>query len=187
MTTSQILCALRDGAPKERLRISDKSPLNFFHLAFAALLFPRARVIHCRRNAHDTALSIWMENFNSDQRYATDFDDLAFFTTQYERLMAHWHTALPLPLLEVQYEDVVADVEGQAQRLLTFLDVPWDARCLDFHKSGRAVQTPSRWQVRQPIYSRSVSRWRAYAEYLPTLETAFTGWRAKRNVRTDSR
>lgn len=171
----EYLRVLRDGAATGRLRISDKSPLNFFHLAFAALLFPEARVIHCRRAARDTGLSIWLENFNPDQRYATDFDDLSFFTAQYERLMAHWHAVLPLPMLELQYEGTVADVEAQARRLLAFLDVPWDARCLDFHTSQRPVQTPSRWQVRQPIYSRSVGRWRAYAEHVPALVTAFAG------------
>jgi len=167
------LQALRRNAPARALRISDKSPLNFFHLAFAALLFPNARVIHCRRDARDNALSIWMENFNPDQHYATDFDDLAFFHVQYERLMEHWRQVLPLPILEVQYEEVVADLEGQARRLVEFLGVPWDVRCLDFHKNPRAVQTPSRWQVRQPIYARSVGRWRAYAPYLPELEAAF--------------
>ncbi|MCC6302564.1 MAG: sulfotransferase [Gammaproteobacteria bacterium] len=169
----EYLRALRDGAPRRRRRISDKSPLNFFHLAFAAVLFPNARVIHCRRDARDNALSIWMENFNPDQRYATDFDALAFFTREYRRLMAHWHAVLPLPILDVQYEDTVADLEGQARRILRFLDVPWDPRCLDFHKNERAVQTPSRWQVRQPIYRRSVARWRAYAEHIPALDTAF--------------
>jgi tetratricopeptide (TPR) repeat protein len=167
------LRALREGAPQRRVRISDKSPLNFFHLAFAAVLFPNARVIHCKRDARDNALSIWMENFNPDQRYATDFDDLAFFTFQYERLMAHWRSVLPLPIFEVRYEDTVADVENQARRIVAFLGVPWDARCLDFHGSGRAVQTPSRWQVRQPIYNRSVERWRRYAPCLPALERAF--------------
>lgn len=171
----EYLRALRDGAPRRRRRISDKSPLNFFQLAFAAVLFPNARVIHCRRDARDNALSIWMENFNPDQRYATDFDDLAFFTWEYRRLMAHWHDVLPLPILDVQYEDTVADLEGQARRIMQFLDVPWEPRCLDFHKSERAVQTPSRWQVRQPIYSRSVGRWRAYADCLPGLTTAFAG------------
>jgi len=165
--------ALRRGAPERALRISDKSPLNFFHLAFAALLFRNARVIHCTRDVRDTALSIWMENFSPDQQWSTDFDDLAFFAGQYRRLMAHWGTALPLPTLDVAYEDTVADVEGQARRLLDFLGVPWDDRCLDFHNTGRAVQTPSRWQVRQPIYTRSVGRWRRYAEHLPELEGAF--------------
>jgi tetratricopeptide (TPR) repeat protein len=168
--------ALRRGAPTKALRISDKSPLNFLHLAFAALLFPNARVIHCTRDIRDTALSVWMENFNPDQQWASDFDDLAFFAGQYRRLMAHWREVLPLPILEVAYEDTVADVEGQARRLLDFLGVPWDDRCLDFHASGRAVQTPSRWQVRQPIYTRSVGRWRRYAEHLPELERAFTAF-----------
>ena len=172
-TAGKYLRSLRSGTPRKRLRISDKAPLNFFQLAFAALLFPNARVIHCRRSPRDTALSIWMENFNIDQRYATDFDDLAFFTDQYERLMAHWHRVLPLNILDVQYEDTVDDLEGQARRLLEFLDVPWDSRCVDFHRNERAVQTPSRWQVRQPIYRRSVERWKAYAEFLPELLAAF--------------
>lgn len=172
----EYLKALREGAPQGRLRISDKSPLNFFQLAFAALLFPNARVIHCVRDARDNALSIWMENFNADQRYATDFGDLAFFRQQYERLMAHWRTHLPLQMLELRYEDTVADLETQARRLVSFLGAPWDARCLDFHKAERAVQTPSRWQVRQPIYSKSVERWRAYAPYLTDIEAAFSAW-----------
>ncbi len=165
--------ALRRGAPDKAMRISDKSPLNFFHLAFATLLFPNARVIHCTRDIRDNALSVWMENFSPDQQWSTDFDDIAFFAPQYRRLMAHWRDALPLPILEVAYEDTVADVEGQARCLLDFLGVPWDDRCLDFHSSGRAVQTPSRWQVRQPIYTRSVGRWERYAPHLPELERAF--------------
>lgn len=169
----QYLDGLRRGAPRGRLRISDKQPLNFFHLAFTALLFPQARVIHCKRGARDNALSIWMENFNLDQRYATDFDDLAYFLAQERRLMAHWQCALPLQILDVQYEEVVADLEGQARRLIEFLGAPWDECCLNFHQQDRAVQTPSRWQVRQPIYTKSVGRWRHYRDYLPGLESAF--------------
>jgi tetratricopeptide (TPR) repeat protein len=169
----QYLRSLRDTRPRSALRISDKSPLNLFNLAFAALLFPNARVIHCRRDALDNALSIWFENFNPEQRYATDFADLAFFSRQCDRLLAHWQRALPLRMLEVRYEDTVADVEAQARRIMKFLAVPWDRRCLEFHDTGRAVQTPSRWQVREPIYARSVQRWRNYAELLPELETAF--------------
>jgi hypothetical protein len=169
----EYLRALRRGAPKGCLRISDKSPLNFFHLAFAAVLFPNARVIHCRRDARDNALSIWMENFNPDQRYATDFHDLAFFRAQHERIMAHWQAVLPLRILEIQYEDTVRDLETQARRLISFLDVPWDPGCLAFHQNDRAVQTPSRWQVRQPIYSKSVNRAERYASVLPDLMAAF--------------
>lgn len=169
----EYLRSLHKNARRGCLRICDKSPLNFFHLAVAALLFPNARVIHCRRDARDNALSIWMENFNPDQRYATDFSDLAFFRAQYERLMAHWREHLPLRILEVQYEDTVAQLESQARRLLEFVGAPWDERCLDFHRNDRAVQTPSRWQVRQPIYTRSVHRWRRYAHALPGLLEAF--------------
>ncbi len=167
------LSALRRNAPPDCPRISDKQPLNFVHLAFVALLFPNARVIHCRRDMRDNALSIWMENFNADQRYATDFADLAFFIAQERRLMAHWNSVLPLRILDVRYEDVVADLEGQARGLIDFLGAPWDERCLHFHQQDRVVQTPSRWQVRQPIYSKSVGRWTHYREYLPELEIAF--------------
>jgi hypothetical protein len=167
------LKALHDRAAKHPLRISDKSPLNFFQLAFVAVLLPQARVVHCIRDARDNALSIWMENFNPDQRYATDFSDLAFFHSEYRRLMTHWREHLPLPILELHYEETIADFARQARRLIAFMDVPWDARCLDFHKSERAVQTPSRWQVRQPVYSHSVERWRNYASHLPEREAAF--------------
>jgi tetratricopeptide (TPR) repeat protein len=169
------LLALRDGAPRQQLRISDKSPLNFFQLAFVAVLFPNARVIHCTRGARDNALSIWMENFNPDQRYATDFDDLAFFTSEYRRLMAHWRIHLPLPVLDFSYEDTVANLEAQSRKLLSFLGAPWDARCLNFHDSSRAVQTPSRWQVREPLYQSSAGRWKNYGPSLPALVHAFGG------------
>jgi tetratricopeptide (TPR) repeat protein len=169
----EYLHTLRRKTAASPIRISDKQPLNFFHLAFVALLFPHARIIHCTRNVRDTALSIWMENFNVDQEYATDFSDLAYFISEYQRLMAHWQIVLPLKIWEMRYEETVADLDGQAKRLIKFLDVPWDAQCLNFHQADRAVQTPSRWQVRQPIYTRSVNRWQRYREYLPALETIF--------------
>ncbi len=165
--------ALRAGAPRHCLRISDKAPLNFFQLAVVALLFPNARVIHCHREARDNALSIWMQNFGPDQRYATDFGDIAFLRQQHDRLMAHWAEALPLAILDMPYEATVADPEAQARRLIDFLGASWDDRCLLFHQQARTVQTPSRWQVRQPVYSRSVGRWKAYAPYLPDFEAAF--------------
>jgi tetratricopeptide (TPR) repeat protein len=169
----EYLRALRDGAPKGRLRITDKSPFNFFQLGFAGLLFPQARVIHCRRNERDNALSIWLENFNHEQHYATDFGDLAHLRGGYERLMGHWREVLPLPILEVDYESLVADAETGARRIVEFLGAPWDRRCLDFHQSDRTVQTPSRWQVRQRIYTSSIGRWRSYAPHLPELEGVF--------------
>ena len=173
LIAKRYLRQLRDGAPKRRRRISDKSPLNLFNLGFAALLFPNARIVHCRRAARDNALSIWLENFKPDQTYATDFADLAFFQAQCERLMSHWKEALPQPILTMQYEETVADLEGQARRLIDFLGVNWDEACLAFHASDRAVQTPSRWQVRQPIYTRSVDRWKEYVPHLPEIDRVF--------------
>jgi hypothetical protein len=89
------------------------------------ILLPGARVVHCRRDPRGNGLSIWMENFDPDQRYATDFDDLACFAGQCRRLMDHWRRVLPLPTLDVRYEDTVADLEAQARRLTGFLGVPW--------------------------------------------------------------
>lgn len=170
---SDYLKILREGAQKERVHISDKSPLNFFQLAFAALMFPNAKVIHCKRAIRDNALSIWMENFNPDQKWSTEFDDLAFYHFQYQRLMEHWQEALPLQILDMQYEDTVENLGRQAKRLIEFLGVDWDEQCLHFHKNTRAVQTPSKWQVRQPIYTRSVERWKFYESFLPELDAAF--------------
>jgi Flp pilus assembly protein TadD len=167
----EYLRSLREGAPRGRLRITDKSPFNFLQLGLAALLFPQARVIHCRRDARDNALSIWLENFDPGQLYATDFGDLARLRAGHERVMRHWAQVLPLPVLTVDYEALVADLESEARRLIDFLGAPWDRRCLDFHRSGRAVQTPSRWQVRQPLYTRSVARWRQYEPYLPEMNS----------------
>lgn len=164
---------LRAKAPAAVLRASDKSPLNFFHLGLVALLFPQARIVHCRRDPIDSCWSIFGESFRSNQTYATDLDDLAVYYRGYERLMAHWRAVLPLPMLELPYEAVVADIEAQARKLVAFMGLPWDERCLDFHRSRRAVQTPSRWQVRKPVYSSSVGRWRRYDRHLATLKAAF--------------
>jgi tetratricopeptide (TPR) repeat protein len=178
----EYLRSLRDGAPRGRLRITDKAPLNFFNLAFAAVLFPNAYVIHCTRDPRDTALSIWMENFSVEQRYSTDFGDLAFFTQEHRRLMAHWREHLPLRTLQVRYEDMIGDLEAQMRRVVRFLQLPWDSRCLQFHQNDRAVQTPSRWQVRQPLYSGSVNRWTRYERFLPELPAAFASFSAEQPI-----
>jgi tetratricopeptide (TPR) repeat protein len=164
---------LRAKAPHSALRASDKSPLNFFHLGLIALLFPNARIVHCTRNPIDTCLSIYFENFRPNQTYATCLDDIAIYYRGYERLMAHWREVLPLTMLELRYEDSVQDIEAQARKLIAFVGLAWDERCLDFHESRRAVQTPSRWQVRKPIYTSSVQRWRRYEKHLGALKKRF--------------
>lgn len=156
-------------APDTASRLVDKEPLDFLHLGLVALMFPRARVIWCRRDPRDIAVSIYGENFALDETLATDLAAIGHYIDQHARLMRHWQATLPLPILACHYEDLVAAPEAQARRLVDFIGLPWDPACLDFHASTRAVQSPSRWQVRQPVHARSVGRWRHYAAALDPL------------------
>ena len=146
-------------------RLVDKQPYNFLHIGLIAMLFADARIVWCRRDPRDIALSIFSESFAPSAAYATDLDDIAFVIAQQQRLMHHWQSVSPLPIIEMQYETVVVDTETQVRRLIEYVGLPWDPRCLDFHASGRSVQTLSRWQVRQPVHTRSVGRWRHYPQW----------------------
>ncbi len=154
-------------------RIVDKMPHNFLFLGLAGILFPRARVIHCVRDARDLAASIYFQNFKW-LPYATSFEDIAFVYRQYSRLMKHWRQALNLPVQEVSYEALVANFGPAARSLIDFCGLPWDDRCLAFHQNRRSVQTASRLQVRRPIYSSSVGRWKPYESQLRPLLEAMT-------------
>lgn len=165
------LAAATRHAPAEALRLVDKAPLNFFHLGLIALLFPQARVIWCRRDPRDIAVSIFGENFALDETRATSMEGIGHYILWQERLMKHWRDTLPLPMLELRYEELVSDLEPQARRITEFLGLSWDAGCLNFHESERGVQTPSRWQVRQPAHTRSIGRWRNYAEAVAPVLT----------------
>ncbi len=159
-------------APEAASRVIDKQPLNFWHLGLVALAFPNACVIHCTRDIRDNGLSIFAEDFTAEQRWATDLGDIVHYWRGYRRLMHHWATASELKILDVRYEDLVSDLEGQSRRLLEFLGLDWDPSVLRFHAQDRAVQTPSRWQVRRPLYSSSRGRWRTYENHLGALITA---------------
>ena len=150
-------------APAGARRVLDKSPMNYYLLGLAALMLPRARVIWCRRDPRDIAISIYGENFALAERFAARLEGIGHLARIQERLMAHWQRVLPLPILEVHYETLVAEPESEARRVLAFCGLDWDPACLDFHRSGRSVQTPSRWQVRQPVHTRSIGRWKNYA------------------------
>jgi tetratricopeptide (TPR) repeat protein len=152
-------------------RITDKMLENFLHLGLISTLFPGARVIHCRRNPLDTCVSCFCQVFRG-LNFTWDLDDLASYFKDHERLMAHWRTVLPLPILEVVYEDVVADPEGAARRLVEHCGLPWDDRCLRFYENPRPVRTVSKLQVRRPIYSSSVGRWQRFAAHLAPLRAA---------------
>jgi tetratricopeptide (TPR) repeat protein len=162
---------LRALAPHAR-RITDKTPTNFRQLGLIALLFPKARIIHCRRDPLDTCWSCYAEDFNRSYAWAWDFDSLAAYHRLYRRLMAHWREVLPNSILELDYEALVADPEGESRRMIAFCGLDWDERCLRFHETERPVHTASIAQVRRPIYTGSVGRWRRYEPHLASLREA---------------
>jgi tetratricopeptide (TPR) repeat protein len=152
-------------------RVADKMPDNYLYLGLLAALFPRAKLIHCRRDLRDIAVSCWSTSFRHI-RWASDPDHLAARLRDYRRLMRHWAQVLPVPLLEVDYEETVADLEGLARRLVAWCGLEWEPACLAFHQGKQPVRTASATQVRQPIYTHSVARWRGYARALGPLFAA---------------
>ena len=153
-------------------RIIDKMPHNFELIGLIALLFPNARIIHCRRDAIDNCLSCFVTKFNDKHGYNTDLTKLGLYYREYDRLMRHWNAVLPGRIYEARYETMIADQEGESRRLIDFLGLPWDDACLHFEENDRAVNTPSRWQVRQPIYQTSVKRWKNYEGNIQPLIAA---------------
>jgi len=149
-------------------RIVDKMPDNYMYLGLLATLFPQAVFIHCRRDLRDVAVSCWMTDFRSI-RWASNAAHIVERFRHYRRLMDHWRAVLPVPIHEVDYEETVADLEGVARRLLSACGQGWDPKCLEFHRTQRPVRTASVAQVRQPVYQRSVARWKNYEGELADL------------------
>ncbi len=150
------------------LRIVDKMPDNYLYLGWLATLFPRAKFIHCRRDLRDVAVSCWMTNFRHI-RWAADPEHLAARFHDYQRLMDHWQAVLPVKLFAVDYEETVTDLEGVARRLVAWCGLEWQPACLAFHETSRPIRTASVTQVRQPVYTRSVARWKHYEPALGQL------------------
>ncbi|MCS7269576.1 MAG: tetratricopeptide repeat protein [Gemmataceae bacterium] len=144
-------------------RLVDKMPDNYLWLGWLVTLFPQGRFIHVRRDDRDVALSCWLTNFKQI-RWACDLDDIAARLRDHHRIMAHWRAVLPVPLLEVNYEDVVQDLETATRQLLDFCGLDWHPDCLRFHQTQRPVRTASLAQVRQPVYRHAVQRWRRYLD-----------------------
>jgi tetratricopeptide (TPR) repeat protein len=157
---SAYVAALRSLAP-DASRITDKMPLNFLHLGLIHLILPNARIIHTVRDPVDTCLSCFSKLFTGELPFAYELGELGRFHRAYQGMMAHWRAVLPSDtLLEVHYEATVSDFEGQARRIVAHCGLEWDPACLEFYKTSRPVHTASMTQVRQPIYSSSVGRWR---------------------------
>ena len=156
---SRHLESLRAFSPAA-LRIVDKMPENYLYLGLLASLFPRAKFIHCRRDLRDVAVSCWMTHFR-EVRWASDQQHIASRFHEYQRMMEHWRKVLPAPLLEVDYEETVADLEGVARKLVAWCGLAWEPACLEFHQTKRPVRTASAVQVRQPVFRTSVGQMEA--------------------------
>ena len=151
-------------------RITNKTPGNFLLAGLIHLSLPNALIIHVRRDPLDTCMSCFSKLFTENLAYAYDLSELGRYFRAYEALMAHWRSVLPEEaMLEVRYEEIVADLDGQARSLVAYCDLEWDPRCLDFHLTKRPVHTASAAQVRQPIYRSSVGRWRVNEPFLRPL------------------
>ncbi len=157
-------------------RITDKMPMNFIYAGLIHLTLPNASIIHTVRDPVDTCLSCFCTLFLEEQNYSYDLAELGRYYRHYRDLMAHWHRVLPPGrILDVRYEDIVADLEGQARRIVAHCGLDWDPRCLAFHQTERPVLTASAAQVRQPIYNNAVGRGRVYEEHLGSLLSALEG------------
>ena len=161
----------RDDAPA-RWYI-DKNPLNFAYVDFVLALFPNARFVYCRRDARDTALSIWMQHFaHEDLGFAYDFSTISHVDKDHRRFMERWATKFAARILTIDYETLVNDADTQADRLADFLCIESGLR-ETVKTTDRTLTTASVWQARQPVYTRSVGRWRNYAPFIPQLEALF--------------
>ena len=139
------------------------------YVGLIKILFPDAKIIHCRRQPEDSCLSIYKKIFVGKQKFAYDLDELGKYYNGYLDLMDHWHNIMPGEILDLQYEEMVADTEGQTRRLLEYCNVDWHDDCLNFHTTQRVVRTASSDQVRQPIYKSSVAAWKQFEQQLAPL------------------
>ena len=166
---SDYLEVLRQFGP-EAARVTDKMPFNFLWAGLIHLACPAATIIHCRRSAPDTAISIHQTNFNAHVAFPTGGPALVAYFKAYHRLTAHWRAVLPpARFVEVEYEALTSTPEPEIRRIVAACGLDWDAACLAPEHNARQVKTPSRWQTRQPIYRTAVQRWRRYEPYLGAL------------------
>jgi tetratricopeptide (TPR) repeat protein len=161
---------LRRDVPPATPHVVDKNPLNFRQVGFISRLFPEARIIHCTREPLATCLSNYFQRFPLHMDYSFDLRNIGHFYREYDRLMRHWRSIPNLKWIEVRYEDLILDTEKSARKLLEFMGLDWNERCLSPHTNAYAVETASQWQVRQPIYQRALDNWRHYEKHLGPLK-----------------
>ncbi|NQZ13920.1 MAG: tetratricopeptide repeat protein [Alphaproteobacteria bacterium] len=158
----------RDPSGKAK-RITDKMPGNYMNIGLIASILPNAKIIHCGRNAGDTSLSCYKQNFASGQYWSYNLEELAAEYNRYEDVMNYWRETIPDRFLDIRYEDTVSDFENQARKLIEFIGLEWNDACLEPHKQKRTVLTASKAQVTQPVYKTSMEKWRRYEKHLQPL------------------
>ncbi len=164
-----------NASGKSFTRFTDKMPQNVFHLGFISMMFPNARIIHVRRHPLDTCVSCFLQRFRLGHEYTYRLDWLGQYYRRYVKVFDHWRKVVPLPILEVRYEELVNDLENEARKLIEFTGLDWSDDCLSPQYSNRPVRTASRWQVRQPIYNSSINRWKYYEAWLSPLISELGG------------
>jgi Tfp pilus assembly protein PilF len=162
-----VACRRRDGAV-----LTDKRPDNFLHIGLIKRLFPRAKIIHTQRQPLDNCLAVYFLHLNPTMPYALDLPHIGHWYRQYRRLMAHWRSLYGDDIHTVDYDELVVRPQPVIESLLAHCGLPWHQGCLSFHKTESVVSTPSAWQVRQPLYTRSSGRWRNYSDHLGPLRSA---------------
>jgi len=160
---------------------TDKLPSNFILIGMIRLLFPEAKVIHCRRDPVDTCLACYRQFFVGSLSFSFTLEEVGRYYLAYEDLMRHWADVLPGFIWDVQYEELVQDLRGVSERLLEYCGLDWEEACMRFYESKRSVQTASVVQVRQPIYNTSVEKWRNYAPYIGPLLDILGGRKRAKN------
>ena len=158
----------RSGAP----HFTDKMPNNFRHIGLIHLILPNAKIIDARRAPLDCCFSAFKQLFAQGQEFSYGLEELGAYYRDYIRLMEHWDNVLPGKVLNVQHEDVINDLEGQVHRMLDYLNLPFEDQCISFHENRRSVRTASSEQVRKPINTDGVGKWKSYAKDLLPLAHA---------------
>lgn len=154
-------------APRDGRLVIDKTPANVFFLGLIEVLFPKARIVHCTRDPRDVALSCYFQNFRSaGLDWTTRLEDIAIYAAAEARIMAHWRKTLGIEIMDIAYEDVVADHAAMAGRLVDFAGLDWDDAVTRPHEAKGTVLTASNWQVRKPVYKSAIGRWQNYAGHL---------------------
>ena len=154
----------------EAERIIDKFPQNYLFLGLIATIFPKAKIIHIKRDAMDVCFSLYCQLFEAGHNYAYDLGKIGHQYKEYERIMQHWREVLPIKMLEISYENLVSDQERVTRQMIDYIGLSWNERCLEPEKSENIIRTASIWQARQPVYKTSVARWKKYEKYLGSLK-----------------